>query len=216
MDVIQYHSQPATRQDEWVIAKTQGKRGGYFVEIGAHDGIRHSNTLTLERDFGWSGSLVEANPELHRRLVRNRSMMRCVRAAVGECNEGRVRFLLGDSYGGLSRHMPNDWLQEHELRKTPDLWVSTLCLRDVLLHECNAPRHIDYLSIDVEGAEYSILKSFFEYQAQTERRYTIDLITVEFRYDKMLLEKFEELMWPTHRLDEVRAFDACFVRQNEG
>jgi hypothetical protein len=36
---------------------------GFFVECGALDGELRSNTLTLERDHGWRGVLIEADPD---------------------------------------------------------------------------------------------------------------------------------------------------------
>jgi hypothetical protein len=36
---------------------------GFFVECGALDGEFYSNTLVLERDFGWRGLLVESDPD---------------------------------------------------------------------------------------------------------------------------------------------------------
>ena len=56
-----FHSQPETAQDEWVIWQLKAKHNGFFIEIGAFDGVYHSNTLVLERDFGWDGILIEAN-----------------------------------------------------------------------------------------------------------------------------------------------------------
>merc|ERR1711997_517646 len=38
------------------------KREGFFVECGAYDGETRSNTLNLERELGWSGVLIEADP----------------------------------------------------------------------------------------------------------------------------------------------------------
>ena len=35
---------------------------GFFIECGAYDGEIQSNTLTLERDLGWEGLLVEGDP----------------------------------------------------------------------------------------------------------------------------------------------------------
>jgi len=60
---VTYHSQDETRQDQWVLHKLNGKEHGTFLEVGAYDGVYHSNTLTLERDFGWDGWLVEALPQ---------------------------------------------------------------------------------------------------------------------------------------------------------
>lgn len=39
-----------------------GLRGGFFLDIGAHDGIELSNTYVLEKKYNWSGICVEANP----------------------------------------------------------------------------------------------------------------------------------------------------------
>jgi len=57
---VTYHSQPETEQDQWVLKTLRGKERGTFLEIGAYDGVLHSNTLCLERDFGWTGWLIEA------------------------------------------------------------------------------------------------------------------------------------------------------------
>lgn len=46
---------------------------GLFVECGALDGELHSNTLSLERNYGWSGVLIEADPYYFEiMLTRNR------------------------------------------------------------------------------------------------------------------------------------------------
>jgi hypothetical protein len=42
-------------QDLFVLYMLGSKRGGFFVEFGATDGVNISNTLLLERDFGWTG-----------------------------------------------------------------------------------------------------------------------------------------------------------------
>jgi len=48
--------------------------GGYFVDIGAHDGITNSNSYIFEKYFGWSGICVEPNPNLrsYQTLINNR------------------------------------------------------------------------------------------------------------------------------------------------
>jgi hypothetical protein len=45
-------------QDVWVLQKIGNK--GFFVDIGAHDGVESSNTYALEK-AGWSGICVEPN-----------------------------------------------------------------------------------------------------------------------------------------------------------
>ena len=45
------------------------RRNGFFVEAGAADGERFSNSLFFDKSRGWSGLLVEANPELYSTLM---------------------------------------------------------------------------------------------------------------------------------------------------
>ena len=46
-------------------------RRGVFVELGAYDGYKYSNTFVLERCFGWRGVLIEANPANFARLQKS-------------------------------------------------------------------------------------------------------------------------------------------------
>ena len=47
--------------------------GGYFVELGANDGVRQSNTYKLQRHFGWTGLLIEPSPRRFVECVANRA-----------------------------------------------------------------------------------------------------------------------------------------------
>ena len=146
-------------QDLWVVHECGGKRGGYFVEFGAMDGVAGSNTLLLEREFGWSGILAEPNPVWHDDLARNRTARidhRCVFKASGD----RVAFA-ATKYGGLAtiaEFVGSDGHArsrlEHEV-----LQIETVSLNDLLVSH-GAPRTIDYVSIDTEGSELAILEAF--------------------------------------------------------
>ena len=81
------HPKAQLDQDLFVLFATQEKRGGYFVEFGACDGVTLSNTLLLERDYGWSGIVAEPNPRWHKALKANRKCeidLRCVMAESGK------------------------------------------------------------------------------------------------------------------------------------
>lgn len=52
-------SQSDVGQESFVIAMLEGKRDGYYVEIGAGNAIRNSNTLLLEREYNWKGVGLE-------------------------------------------------------------------------------------------------------------------------------------------------------------
>jgi FkbM family methyltransferase len=163
-------------QDLWVLERTGFKRGGYFVEFGATDGVRLNNTYLLEKEFGWTGLCAEPNPEFLEKLKRNRSCVVSADCIAGESGR-EVEFLLADEFGGIAEHchdMHDEKRQAYrDLGQT--LVVSTVSL-DEFLRMHNAPRTIDYLSIDTEGSEYEILKNFpFD-------QWEVRLITVEHNF----------------------------------
>lgn len=141
-------------QDVFALLACGGKRGGYFVEYGACDGLAANNTLMLEKDFGWSGILAEPAKFWHERLRANRSAhidTRCVSGVTGKMLE----FHESRSKGTSSVHKEHQFLGE----VSSSYEVETVSLLDLLAHH-NAPRHIDFLSVDVEGHEKESLQSF--------------------------------------------------------
>jgi methyltransferase, FkbM family len=215
-ETVSYYAHPATQQDRWVIEKTNGRRGGYFVEIGAHNGIHHSNTLTLEAHYDWNGVLVEPDPMLFSQLHHNRPQSLSVRAVV-DCEESAGKdFFFGNSYGGLVEHMPRQWIDEHERRQTRMGSIPTTTLHK-LFEALSCPHVIDFCTLDVEGAELPILETFFKECQEADRTYIFKFLTVEFRYDALLLDKItDRLVSKGYELDCVRGFDACFRHKIHG
>jgi FkbM family methyltransferase len=163
-------------QDLWVLERSGFKTGGYFVEFGATDGVRLNNTHLLEKKFGWTGLCAEPNPTFLEKLKRNRSCLVSADCIAGDSGR-QVEFLLADEFGGITEYchdMHDDKRQAYrDLGQT--LLVSTVSLHE-FLRKHNAPRTIDYLSIDTEGSEYEILKNFpFD-------EWEVRLITVEHNF----------------------------------
>ena len=61
-------------QDLFVIYFTGGKKDGFFLEIGACDGFKLSNTLVLEK-HGWKGIVSEPNPIWHNKLINRKCII---------------------------------------------------------------------------------------------------------------------------------------------
>jgi FkbM family methyltransferase len=165
-------------QDLWVLERTGYKRGGFFVEFGATDGVRLSNTFLLESVFGWRGICAEPNPGMFEKLRLNR---RCqvTQACVGALTGERVEFVFADEYGGMVRNMGDDMHADKRaaFAAMPEFRaeLETISLHD-LLTSLNAPREIDYISIDTEGSELAILEAFpFE-------RWRIKCLSVEHNF----------------------------------
>ncbi len=164
-------------QDHWVIHDIfNGKREGFFLEMGAADGINLSNTLVLERDFGWNGICIEPNPKFFKTLQQNRQ---CICQNICADDEaGEVSFILAAEYGGIidtdtdnNQDVRADALNDaHEAGRIVTCQARPLA---DILDECGAPPVIDYFSLDVEGAEERVLRHFpFD-------RYTFLTLTIE-------------------------------------
>lgn len=151
------------------------KRDGYFVEFGATNGIDLSNTFLLENEFGWKGILAEPCVTWHRELKKNRS---CIieTACVWRDSNSTLAFNatnLGE-YSTIDSFSSGDC---HAQRRQggEKYTVETISLSD-LLDKYQAPKIIDYLSIDTEGSEYEILRNF------DFRKYKFRVITCEHNY----------------------------------
>jgi hypothetical protein len=55
--ILDYNSQVG--QDKFVLSVLKNKKNGYFIEIGSNDPKLINNTFILEKDFNWSGIMVE-------------------------------------------------------------------------------------------------------------------------------------------------------------
>ena len=147
-------------QDESIVKFYKGKKNGFFVEIGAADGIQLSNTYMLEKDYEWSGICVEAIPEQYTKLVSNRPGSSCCNMAVYNESNTTVSFDISNNcslLSGINTHI--DKHAEYVNSNKTTVSVQTISLND-LLAKYNAPSFIDYLSLDTEGSEYEILKNF--------------------------------------------------------
>ncbi|WP_293676884.1 FkbM family methyltransferase [uncultured Phenylobacterium sp.] len=162
-------------QELWVLYELGSPTGGYFVEIGACDGVSFSNTYLLEKQFAWTGIVVEPSRVWYPKLRENRACAvdeRCVWGETGASvlfNEASVAMHATiDSYSDGDMHA--------ESRRVGRRYaVETVSLND-LLRTWGAPGRIDYLSLDTEGSELDIL-SAFDFDAHDVR-----LITVEHNY----------------------------------
>ncbi len=142
-------------QDFWVYGEVfNQKQDGYFVEIGSADGVTFSNTFLLEKKYQWRGICIEASPSYFELLksIRNAT---CLNICV-DSEEGEVVFSPQGLFGGIVDEDTDN--RDAEFNKDL-IKIKTRPLVSILM-EYNAPKVIDYLSIDVEGAEDRILCEF--------------------------------------------------------
>lgn len=164
---IASESQSQLLQDCFALCATNFREEGYFVEFGALDGVRLSNTLLLEEKFSWRGILVEPLPIYADALHRNRKSIvdsRCVWSRSGEQlfltspKDAALTTVSGTVPLAGGRSLPARNRLAHGRRSRR--YVSTSVSLEDLLKEYEAPKRIDFMSVDVEGAELEILEAF--------------------------------------------------------
>lgn len=169
-------SQSQIGQDLEVIKFYNNKENGFFIEIGASDGIELSNTYLLETQYKWKGICCEPIPERFEKCVKNRQNSICYNEAVYNQSGLTLTFDIANSYdllSGISECI--DAYKSYIGSNKKSIQVQTISLLDVL-DRANAPSFIEYMSLDTEGSELEILKNFdFE-------KYTFGLIDVEHNY----------------------------------
>lgn len=186
-------------QDIHVLSFYNNKQNGFFVDIGANNGILISNTYLLEKEYNWTGICVEPIPEKFNELVTNRPMSKCHDHAVYNESNLILNFDIAESdlLSGIDFKLDTHKDEVNKNKKT--ISVKTITLND-LLDQNNAPNFIEYLSVDTEGSELEILESV------DLKKYTFGLIHVEHNYEEPKRTKINKLLTSN---------DYIYMRQNE-
>ena len=193
-------------QDLLALIASGAKKPGFFIEFGSADGVALSNSYLLEKEFGWSGILCEPSRSWHADLKRNRSCIvdtRCVFSRTGEqisFSENYIGELSGiTEFSGGDHHGILD-------RTTTSYQVETISLLDLLKNH-NAPKHIEFLSVDTEGSEFEILNAIDFSQ------HTFGAICVEHNYleNRPKVKQLLEANGYRQVYPELSEFDDWFV-----
>lgn len=197
-------------QDLFVLSELNFKENGFFVEFGATNGITNSNTYMLEKEFKWEGIVAEPGRNWQSELEKKRDCKiekSCIWKETGK------KLLFNEKINGeLSTidYFSNKKIFNNRHKSSDKYLVETLSLEDLLIKH-NAPKFIDYLSIDTEGSEFTILKNF------TFNKYKFKIITVEHNYTKDR-EKIYKLLTREgykRQYEDISGYDDWYVlREN--
>lgn len=198
-------------QDVLVLAVTGEKQQGYFVEFGAMDGVFASNTVVLEQHYSWRGIVAEPARRFHRALTQNRRCSIDYRAVTGSSGS-QLEFKEVPDAPGLStlvQHINSDGHSQRRNNSGGDVYtVETVSLND-LLAQHNAPQYIDYISVDTEGAEVSVLEAF------DWSRHQVRVWTIEHNHQTKARDRVLEIMTQqgyTRMLTDMSRYDDWYVK----
>ena len=173
------------KQDQYLETHIfKGYKNGVFMDIGAHDGKSINNTLYFEESNNWTGVNVEPIKKVYNDLVVNRPNCININCAVCNndgisefiCNKGYTEMISGIKDTFDPRHMQRLQRENRRYGSTTEIIeVETKKLETI----CDSHKisHINYLSIDVEGAEFEVIKSI-----NFDKIY-IDVIAFENNYN---------------------------------
>ena len=152
---------------------------GFFVEIGAFNGINGSNCFYFEKFMDWNGIAVEPSPVQFEKLKINRKCI-CINKAISNQNDHKEFVEVTNGYTQMSGILTDEYKKTLDIiMKDPRTKMNKLNIKTSTFKEIvGENKIIDYLSIDVEGEEERILESIdFNY-------FNIKVISVENNYLK--------------------------------
>jgi FkbM family methyltransferase len=136
---------------------------GFYVEIGAFDGVSHSNTIGLARR-GWYGLVAEPNPLSAAKLRKNYehfSRISIEELAIGQSDGEVLQLHIAGTLSSTSQRLiahygQLDWASGALGEGRVDVESLTL---DSLLKKYS-PHRFDLLVVDVEGSEKDVFSGF--------------------------------------------------------
>lgn len=161
-------------------------KNGFYIEMGAMDGVTYSNTLHLEKYKNWTGILIEPSISEYELCVKNRPSSKVFNFLCSSYeNEGKNYLFydmgamsyskFGNSDNNYEEHHKNAKIILEKFSKNEKSYnVKTVSISS-LLDSTNSPKLINFFSLDVEGAEIEVLSGFnFD-------RYKIQYLLIESR-----------------------------------
>ncbi|MFC1621900.1 FkbM family methyltransferase [Patescibacteria group bacterium] len=152
-----FKSYSQEREDIFIDKFFEGKSKGFYVDVGAHDPVRFSNTKRFY-DKGWSGINIEPDAELYERFVKDRTRDTNLNLGIGS-KKGKFTFfkMFPSTLSTFSEDEAKDY--ERQGYKILEKVQVPMMRLDSILEKYSKGRRIDFFSIDTEGYDLEVLQS---------------------------------------------------------
>ena len=167
-------------QDKWVSETVfPDVRNGFFLDVGSGDGTFGSNTKELE-EKGWTGICIDPFPK----NMQGRTCQMFKEVVYSKAGE-KMTFRTAGDLGGLEDNLGR-WKSEAD-KAAGTVDFTTVILGDIL-ERAHAPHLIQFISLDIEGAELEALRGFpFD-------QYKFGALAVEHNYEETKRSGMEKLL----------------------
>jgi FkbM family methyltransferase len=187
---MKYYSQLG--QDKFIDEYLNEKQNGFFIEIGAHDGMSCSNTLFFEEFRNWTGICIEPGPEEFKKLNENRKSIN-LNCCISDY-DGESEYTYIEGYSMMLSGLSESYNESHQNRINNEVnhYGGNINRIKMLVHklqtilEKNNITEVDYCSIDTEGSEFNIIKSI-DYDKSN-----IKIFSIENNYGDTEIKDFLE------------------------
>lgn len=147
-------------EDRILFEKHLNYPNGFFIELGAMDGVTYSNTLFFEKYLNWKGILIEPTNQ-YESLILNRPKCFNFNYAVSK-KYGEVEFVGNHALGGIKETMDDKHFYGWKLNEQNTYKVKSKPMYEIINEVKNKIKidKIDLLSLDVEGGELDVLETY--------------------------------------------------------
>lgn len=163
-----------------------------YLDLGANHPRMISNTYWMYK-HGASGVLVEANPKLAEKLKSYRPKDTILNCCISENDNEKITFyvLSGDGLSTVSKESVEEIQKKNpNIKVNQQIEVNSMSLQKIL-SEHFAEKAPDVMSIDLEGIDYSILKSM---DFKSQRPFAIICETIEYENRLVISEKRHDII----------------------
>ena len=195
-----YKDSKAQLLQDLFVDHVLNKENGFFVEVGACDGLVHSNSYYLEKNKKWNGILCEPAEFWHEKLKINSPNCFIEKKPIFSDLKKKVKFSV--KAGGRS-HIVNNGNDKNLIS------LDSITLNQLFLKQ--GVDIIDYLSVDTEGSEFDILSDL------NFNKYRPTIITVEHNYKKINRKKIFSLLKNNNYsryFKSITRFDDWYIDNN--
>lgn len=155
-EILAPNAKAQNYQDVFAFSVLGRPVNGYFVEVGAANGMQFSNTYLLEK-FGWQGILVEPAVAWHPHIQACRQARLDTRCAWSSDGDMVPFCQFPDSNLSTVERFAANQISTWRTSPSARYVVESATLQTILRE---TPHTIDYLSLDVEGSEWEVLSAY--------------------------------------------------------
>jgi len=132
------------------------KENGFYIELGANDGLTQSNTAFFEFSRNWKGILIEPSIKGYNLCKINRPSAICVNCACVSSEYKNTRVMGNFMDNSLMGSINGERQKGYD--NSPQTEINAMTLEKILDETIKITQEIDLLSLDVEGYELNVLQ----------------------------------------------------------